>query len=740
MNNKVTMECELGGRTLTIETGRMAKQADGSVLVSYGDTLVLVTATAAKEAREGQGFFPLTVDYVEKYYAAGRFPGGFFKREARPSSDAALSARLIDRPIRPLFPEGYMCDVQVQATILSVEAQNMPDVVAAIGASCALCISDIPFTTPIAEVRVGRVDGELKINPSSEEIEKSDLEIIVAGTEDAVVMVEGSAQELSEDEMLEAIMFAHTSMQPVIQLQKDFQAKVGKPTRKFSVEAKDDALTAEVGDFCSSQLQAAFSIKDKLARYSALDEVKKEVMEKFASDDVQRKPLLEKSMAANKYNYMRAMIVKDQKRLDARTSTQVRPIESEINVLPRCHGSSLFTRGETQVLAAITLGTKEDQQIEDGMLKSRATSSAKRFMLHYNFPPFSVGEARPLRPPGRREIGHGMLAERALSAMMPSKEDFPYTIRVVCETLESNGSSSMASVCSGSMALMSAGVPLKKPLAGIAMGLIKEGDDIVILSDILGDEDHLGDMDFKIAGTTDGITAIQMDIKIDGVTKSVLEKALHQAKEGRLHILGEMAKTISAPKEDISKFAPRVYAMKVAQDKIATVIGPGGKVIRGIIEECDVKVDISDDGSINIVALNSENANKAKKMIEGLVEEVEVGKVYNGKVVKIVDFGAFVSVTGSTEGLLHISEIAYDRVNKVTDVLSEGEQVEVKVLDIDRMGKVRLSRKALLDPPPGYKPPPEGEHSRRPSRDSRDNRGDRGDRGGSRGGGGSRRF
>ncbi len=744
LNNKTIMECEFGGRPLKIETGRMAKQADGSVVVHYGNTMVLVTATSAKSVRPGQGFFPLTVDYIEKYYAAGKFPGGFFKREARPSAGAILSARLIDRPIRPLFPEGYMYDTHIHATVLSVDEENDPDIAAAIGASAALTISDIPFNGPIGEVRVGRINGEYVANPSLEQMKDSDLELLVAASSEAVVMVEGEAHELPEDVVLEGIMWAFEKIQPTIKLQKEMAEKIGRPTREFEVQKTSAEIEKQVLDFSLSGLNSAFAIREKLERYTALGKVKEEVVEKFVPEDNEDRELpgvVTRAFDEAKYRVMRDMVIKDKKRLDGRDMGKIRPIECEAGILPRTHGSGLFTRGETQVLSVVTLGTKEDEQAVDNIRLPRTTPNSKKFMLHYNFPPFSVGETGPLRPPGRREIGHGTLAERALQMVAPTVEDFPYTIRIVAETLESNGSSSMGSVCSGCLAMMDAGVPIKKPVAGIAMGLIQEGDTTEILSDILGDEDHLGDMDFKVAGTADGVTAIQMDIKIAGVTREILERALTQAKEGRLHILGEMMKTLDKSREDISEFAPRVYSMKVAQDKIAAVIGTGGKVIRSIIEECNVKVDINDDGTVNIASLNTENARKAQQMIESIVEEVEIDKVYNGKVVRVVDFGAFVAITPSTEGLLHISEIAYERVQKVEDYLKEGDEVEVKVLDIDRAGKVRLSRKVLLDPPEGYEPPPPREF-RGGGRGGGGDRGGRGDRsgrgGGDRGGRGGR--
>ena len=702
LNNKVIFECEFGGRNISIETGRFAKQADGSVVVRYGDTMVLVTATSARSLKSGQDFFPLTVDYIEKYYAVGRFPGGFFKREARPNAEAVLSARLIDRPIRPLFPEGYMYNTHVQATILSSDEKNFPDVAATIGASCALLISDIPFSNPIGSVRVGRnKNKEFIANPSLMELKESDMEILVSATSDAVVMVEGECNELSEKEVLEGILFAHKEIQKVVDLQKKMQSEVGKKEREYEVQLKCEETTKKVEEFCVAKLKDAFGIKNKLERYTSIDAIyaglKENMLKEVSSEEKEEKEdVLSRAFSDVKHRIMRNMIVKDKVRIDGRDMTKVRPIEVETDLLPRAHGSALFTRGETQVLGAVTLGTKDDEQMVDSLMSSEFQYPPRKFLLHYNFPPFSVGETGPLRPPGRREIGHGNLAERAIKKVLPSHADFPYTVRIVCETLESNGSSSMGSVCSGILALMDAGVPIKKPVAGIAMGLIQEDSTTEILTDILGDEDHLGDMDFKVAGTQDGITAIQMDIKIAGVTSKILSRALEQAKEGRLHILKEMTDEISTPREEISPYAPRIYTMKVDQSKIAAVIGSGGKVIRGIIEECGVKVDIDDAGNVNISSTNKEHAAKAISMIESIVEEVEVGRVYNGTVVKIMNFGAFVSIAPGKEGLLHVSEIAKERVHDVRDYLNEGDKLEVKVLDVDRMGKMKLSRKVLL--------------------------------------------
>lgn len=700
LNNKTVLSCEFGGRPITIETGRMAKQADGSVVVTYGETVVLVTAVSNKKPKPGQSFFPLTVDYMERYYANGKFPGGFFKRENRPSNDATLTARLIDRPIRPLFPEGYLNDTQVVATVLSVDMENDPEIAASLGASAALTISDIPFAGPTAAVRVGRINGKYIINPTLAQQKESDMEVLVAGTENAIMMVEGGAQEVPEAELLEGILQGHRALKPIIEMQRKLREMVGVEKRKFVPAPVDEALKKGLNEFAEKRVTEAFKIKQKHERRDALAAIHTEAAAKLlANYSEAEKPAKEKELAGMfellSYNVMREMVLNGT-RLDGRNTTTVRPIEVEAGVLPRTHGSALFTRGETQVLSVATLGTKDDEQLIDTM---RVPTHFRKFMLHYNFPPFSVGEAGMSRGPGRREIGHGALAERALAAMLPPVEKFPYTLRLVCETLESNGSSSMGSVCSGSMALMDAGVPFPKPVAGIAMGLVKEGERVAVLTDILGDEDHLGDMDFKVAGTKDGVTAIQMDIKIEGVNEAIMRQALKQAYDGRIHILGEMAKAITAPRADISKNAPRILTMTVKQDKIRDVIGSGGKVIRGIIESTGCKIDINDDGVINIASSDLEAARKAISIIESIVEEVQVGKVYTGKVKKIMDFGAFVEVTPGNEGLLHISEIAHERLRTVTDVLKEGDIVDVKVLDVDRQGKMRLSRKVLLDAP-----------------------------------------
>jgi polyribonucleotide nucleotidyltransferase len=699
MNKKIIFSADFGGRPITIETGRLAKQADGSVLVTYGETVVLVTACGATKPKPGQSWFPLTVDFVEKYYAAGKFPGGFFKRENRPSTEATLISRLIDRPIRPLFPEGYLSDVQIVASVLSVDNENDPEIAASLGASAALTISDIPFNGPTAAVRVGRVNGQIVINPTLAQQKESDIEVLVAGTEGAIMMVEGGAREVPEDQLLEAILAGHRSIKPLITLQREMQAKLGKKKREFVPPPVDEDLKRKVYEFSKARVEKAFRVKEKLVRGQTLDQIKDECVAQLTGSLTDDSAKAKASAAIGghyellSYQVMREMVLGGE-RLDGRDTRTVRPIQCEVGVLPKTHGTGLFTRGETQVLTVTTLGTKDDEQLVDPL---RSPQSSKRFMLHYNFPPFSVGEVGRMGAPGRREVGHGALAERAISALMPDATKFPYTVRLVCETLESNGSSSMGSVCSASMSLMDAGVPFLKPVAGIAMGLVKEGSRVAVLTDILGDEDHLGDMDFKVAGTKEGVTAIQMDIKIEGVDEPIMRQALKQAYEGRLHILGEMTHAITAPRSDISKNAPRIITMHIKQDKIRDVIGSGGKVIRGIIESTGAKIDIDDSGTINIASSDLEAARKAVAIIESIVEEVVVGKVYTGKVKKIMDFGAFVEVTPGNDGLLHISEISHERLRNVTDALKEGDVIDVKVLDVDRQGKMRLSRKVLLE-------------------------------------------
>ena len=685
-------EMELGGRTLTIETGKMAKQASGSVLARYGDTAVLVTATASAEPREGIDFFPLTVDYEEKLYSVGKIPGGFIKREGRPSESAILFSRLLDRPIRPLFAEGFRNDVQIVATVLSVEQDNAPEITAMIGASAALSLSDIPFNGPIGGVRVGRVDGQFIINPTVEQMEQSDLNLAVAGTADAISMVEAGANELPEDVILEAILFGHEEIKRIVAFVNDMVAVAGKPKREIALFSVPEDMEQAVKEYISDKLNEAVRNADKHSRDAAVDAVKAEAMEHFAEIYPEEGKKLSYIMHKTLKNIVRHMITDEKIRPDGRGIEEVRPITCEVDLLARTHGSALFTRGQTQALTITTLGAIGDEQILDGL----GTEESKRYMHHYNFPAFSVGETRPSRGPGRREIGHGALAERALVPMIPSEDVFPYTIRLVSEILESNGSSSMASVCGSTMSLMSAGVPIKRPVSGVAMGLVKEGDNYTILTDIQGMEDALGDMDFKVAGTTEGVTAIQMDIKIEGLTKEILTDALAQARRGRMHILGKMLEAIDQPREELSPYAPRIITLQIHPDKIRDVIGPGGKIIKKIIEETGVKIDIEDDGKTFIAAVDMEAGKKAVKMIEDLIREVEVGETYEGKVTRIMNFGAFVEVLPGKEGLVHISQLAKERVEKVEDVVAIGDIVKVKVIEIDRQGRVNLSRKVLL--------------------------------------------
>ena len=685
-------EMELGGRTLTIETGKMAKQASGTVLARYGDTAVLVTATASAEPREGIDFFPLTVDYEEKLYSVGKIPGGFIKREGRPSESAILFSRLLDRPIRPLFAEGFRNDVQIVATVLSVEQDNAPEITAMIGASAALSLSDIPFNGPIGGVRVGRVNGQFIINPTVEQMEQSDLNLAVAGTADAISMVEAGANELPEDVILEAILFGHEEIKRIVAFVNDMVAVAGKPKREIALFSVPEDMEQAVKEYISDKLNEAVRNADKHSRDAAVDAVKAEAMEHFAEIYPEEDKKLSYIMHKTLQNIVRHMITDEKIRPDGRGIEEVRPITCEVDLLARTHGSALFTRGQTQALTITTLGAIGDEQILDGL----GTEESKRYMHHYNFPAFSVGETRPSRGPGRREIGHGALAERALVPMIPSEDVFPYTIRLVSEILESNGSSSMASVCGSTMSLMSAGVPIKRPVSGVAMGLVKEGDNYTILTDIQGMEDALGDMDFKVAGTTEGVTAIQMDIKIEGLTKEILTDALAQARRGRMHILGKMLEAIDQPREELSPYAPRIITLQIHPDKIRDVIGPGGKIIKKIIEETGVKIDIEDDGKTFIAAVDMEAGKKAVKMIEDLVREVEVGETYEGKVTRIMNFGAFVEVLPGKEGLVHISQLAKERVEKVEDVVAIGDVVKVKVIEIDRQGRVNLSRKVLL--------------------------------------------
>jgi polyribonucleotide nucleotidyltransferase len=686
------IEVDFHGRPLMIETGRLAKQAGGAALVQLGETVVLVTATASKAPREGIDFFPLTCDYQEKTFAAGKIPGGFFKREGRPAEREVLTSRLMDRPIRPLFPKGFRCETQVIATVLSHDRENDPDMIALVGASTALTISDIPFNGPIAAVRVGRVGGSYVINPTVAEMAEADVNIIVAGTREAIVMVEGGAQVVPEDDVLEALYSAHDAMQPLIELQERLRKAVGKPKRPVVAPAIDEALLTSVRDFAEPRLREALATTGKHERYAALDAVRDAAVDRLGGSDGEYAKDVASAVESVKKKVVRAAIVHDEKRIDGRGLTDVRPITCEIGVLPRTHGSAVFTRGETQALVVTTLGTSADEQKIDALIGEHY----KKFMLHYNFPPYSTGEVKFLRSAGRREVGHGALAERALAPVLPAEETFPYTIRIVSEVLESNGSSSMATVCGASLSLMQAGVPVRGAVAGVAMGLIKEGEEVRVLSDILGDEDHLGDMDFKVAGTADGVTALQMDIKIGGVTRAVMSQALAQAREARLHILGVMNETIATAGSELSEHAPRIETIHISPDRIRDLIGPGGKTIRALVAETGAKIDVEDDGTVFVASVDGAAMRKAIERIEGLTAEAEVGKIYRGTVRRVVDFGAFVEILPGTDGLVHISQLAPERVNAVTDVVHEGDVIDVKVLEIDKSGKIRLSRKEAL--------------------------------------------
>jgi polyribonucleotide nucleotidyltransferase len=688
-----TVETEIGGRRLILETGLIAKQASGAVVARYGDTVVLSTAVASKLERLNIDFLPLTVDYQEKAYAAGRIPGGFFKREGRQSEKEVLTSRLIDRPIRPLFPDGYYFDTQVIASVLSIGDESSMDLMGMIASSAAISISDIPFNGPIGAVRVGMVDGKLIINPGQKDLVNTSLNLVVAGTADAIMMVEGGANELTEDQMLEALETAHREIKKIVALQNDLVAKVGKPKRPVKVVEIDQELAKQVSALVMERLQSSIIIPNKMERQKTLDALLEEIKQKLKKEDDPTRNVQISTIFLNlERDEVRKIILEKNVRADGRKPDEIRQISSSVGLLPRTHGSALFTRGETQALVVATLGTSEDEQRIDSL----EGEYYKAFMLHYNFPPFSVGETKPLRGPGRREVGHGALAERALKPVVPTKQQFPYTIRIVSDILESNGSSSMATVCGGTLALMDAGVPIKAPVAGIAMGLIKEGEKVIVLSDILGLEDHLGDMDFKVTGTSAGITALQMDMKIEGITIDVMRRALQQAKDGRLHILGKMLEALAAPRQNLNPFAPRIITMKINQDKIKDVIGSGGKVIRSIVEQTGAKIDIEDDGTINIASSDEAAANKAKEIIRGIVQDAEVGRLYMGKVRKIMDFGAFVEIFPGTDGLLHISQISDQRLEKVTDALKEGDEVLVKVLEIDRQGKIRLSHKEAM--------------------------------------------
>ncbi len=690
---KEIVEIEVGGRRFRLETGEMAKQASGAVLVSYGETVVLVTAVGEERIREGIDFLPLSVDYMEKGFAVGRIPGGFFRREiGRPSERETLTSRLIDRPIRPLFPKKYRKEIQVIATVLSADPDNDPGMVAMVGASAALEISDIPFQGPIGAVKVGRCNGELIINPTAVQLEMSDLDVAVAANRQGIVMVEGNAQFASEDDLLEALYFAHDAIQPILDMQETLKSRCGKSKKTFELPEEDQALAARVAELCQQRIEEANTTVEKEARYLLRSVMIQEIMEKLGPDFAERESEVREIVHNIEKKFVREMALARKTRIDNRGLKDIRHIDCHVGRLPRTHGSGLFTRGETQVLSVVTLGSSSDEQ----KIEALEGDEFKSFMLHYNFPPYCVGEARFLRGPSRREIGHGALAERTMKKVLPSHEDFPYTVRVVAEVLESNGSSSMASVCASSLALMDAGVPLKKAVAGIAMGLIMEDDRVAILSDILGDEDHLGDMDFKVTGSSEGVIALQMDIKVAGVPREVMRQALYQAKEGRLHILEEMGKTISAPREELSPYAPRVLSIQIHPDKIRDVIGPGGKIIRNIIAETNTKIDVEDDGKVTIMSPDLAGCEKAVKMIEKLTAEAEVGGLYLGKVRKITDFGAFVEILPGTDGLIHISQLDHKRVQKVRDVLNEGDEVLVKVLEIDRDGRIRLSRKAAL--------------------------------------------
>ena len=687
MEHSITTE--LAGRSLTISTGVVAKQADGAVLVQYGDTVVLVTAVADRKPTE-KDFFPLVVNYQEMRYAAGRFPGGFFKREGRPSEREILTSRFIDRPLRPLFQKGFKNETQIIATVLSADQENDPGILGILGASIALTISPIPFLGPIAAVRIGRIEGRFIINPSAQEMEESDLDILVAGAKDAILMVEGGAKFVSGSDLIEAIELAHQSLQPLIALQEELREKVGKEKWPVTLLQIPEELKQEIKGVLEPKLLEALSISIKQERETRLDAVADELVAKYP--DVAG-ALLRKSFDEITKETMRKTFFATGKRIDGRSPEDIRPISCAVSILPRTHGSALFTRGETQALAITTFGTSEDEQKIESLM---AGESYKSFMLHYNFPPFSVGEVSMLRAPSRREIGHGHLAELALSSILPSKEDFPYTIRLVSEILESNGSSSMASVCSGCLSLMDAGVPVKEPVAGIAMGLVMGDGKEMVLSDILGDEDAMGDMDFKVAGTRTGITAIQMDIKVAGITKELMSRAVTQAQNGINHILNIMAETLPKPREELSQYAPRIWTIKIKPEKIREVIGPGGKVIKGIVEQTGVKIDIEDSGTVRIVSSDEASANEAIDIIKKITKEVEVGEIYTGRVKKVADFGAIVELLPGIDGLCHVSQLADTYVKKVTDVVREGDEITVKVIEVDPNGRVRLSRKGVL--------------------------------------------
>ena len=697
MFNKVKKSIQYGAHELTIETGEIARQADGAVMVTYGDTAVLVTVVGKTEVKAGQDFFPLTVDYQERTYAAGKIPGGFFKREGRPSEKETLTSRLIDRPLRPLFPEAFYNEVQVVATVMSSDSEIDPDIPAIIGASAAMAISGIPFYGPLGAARVGYIDGKYIINPSASQMKETELDLVVAATASAVMMVESEAKELPEDVMLGAVVFGHEQMQAVINMINELAAEVGKEAWDWTPPAPNTAVIEKVTALANADINAAYQIKSKGARSTKLEEIKNRVIAELINEETstQEANEIKSAFFDLEAKVVRSQILNGEPRIDGRDTRTVRPITIRTGILPRTHGSALFTRGETQALVVATLGTGRDEQTIDAL----EGAYNDRFMLHYNMPPYATGETGRVGTPKRREIGHGRLAKRALIAALPSQEDFGYTIRIVSEITESNGSSSMASVCGGCLALMDAGVPVKSHVAGIAMGLIKEGNRVAVLTDILGDEDHLGDMDFKVAGTEDGITALQMDIKITGITAEIMQVALSQAKEGRMHILGIMKSSMDTSRTELSAFAPRIITMKINPEKIRDVIGKGGAVIRALTEETGATIDIEDDGTIKIGCVSAEAGEEAKKRIEAITAEVEIGQVYEGPVIKLLDFGAIVSLLPGKDGLLHISQIAHERVNAVGDFLKEGQIVKVKVVEADEKGRVRLSMKALIDPP-----------------------------------------
>jgi polyribonucleotide nucleotidyltransferase len=725
-------EKEIAGRTLRVESGKLARQAGGAVVVQYGDSVVLVTACVSEAARPGIDFLPLVVDYVEKTFSVGKIPGGFFKREGRLSEAEVLTSRLIDRPIRPLFPKGIYNEIQVIATVLSADKMNDTGILALIGASAALTISEIPFKGPIAGVRVGRIDGDIVINPFIPDLPRSDYSIIVAGTRDAILMVEGDACEVSEEEILDAVLRGHASLAPLLDMQEEMRRAIGKPKRPVAGKALPEEDLRRIAEVAEGELGAAYEIGVKQERRRRVEEIAEAVKAAFPEEEgIAKEGLIAEAFRALEKKIVRNRILTRKTRIDGRGTADVRPVSCEVAVLPRTHGSALFTRGETQVLVTATLGTAEDEQRIDSILGE----SRKDFMLHYNFPPFSVGEVKMLRAPARREIGHGVLSERAVSKVLPADLDFPYTVRIVSEVLESNGSSSMATVCGASLAMMDAGIPTKGAVSGIAMGLIKEGDDVAVLSDILGDEDHLGDMDFKVAGTARGVTAIQMDNKIGGVSRDVLLAALGQARDGRRFILERMNAALSEPRQELSPYAPRIYTIHIKPERIREIIGPGGKIIRGIQEQTGVKIDIEDDGTVRIAAVDPESARKAIEIVQGIVQEPEVGKVYHGRVKKIMDFGAFVEIFPGTEGLLHISQISKHRIRAVSDVLKEGDEVTVRLIELERDGKMRLSRREFE--PEGFVPPL-AEPTPVPARGGREGRaesreGGEGDRGKGRG-------